>query len=124
MCNKSYYKILTFNLPNCGDHIPWQTTASHELVPIGQRNSGHIPNIKGYITFVSVLQGSESGDCIALTTDSGISGGLYAGSSIWNANGTGILRYRFDASTYSNFYRDEYDSVIPDYVIMWYCIKY
>ena len=122
----------TFNLPNCGDHIPWQTSKSHELIPLGTNNNGSLPNIAGNIGLSGLAAKNNNSDTDV--PSNGFFDGCFFG---YNGGTSGrvkpdivtsewymLAQLSFDASLSNNIYTKDSNIVIPSYVIMNYCIKY
>ena len=117
---KIYTNKWTFNIPDCGDHIPWQTNESHELVPLGYKDIGKLPNIKGStISGTNWGAGALSSSAIFSDTTQTYQGGISGGGAA-----SALVSLHFDASKYKAVFNDSYNEVVPSYIIMEYCIKY
>ena len=110
------YEKPTFNLPNCADHIPWQSPIEN----IGYTLNGLIPNITGRTS--QVITSTVTSESTGVFYDGGPSPhNKYAQAS---TTGYAGVYWNFDASRCSYVYKNNYSKVVPSLVVMRYYIKY
>lgn len=104
-------------MPECRDHIPWYSTTAS----IGLKGYGAIPNITGYFGAATPnYHGTKcSGVFQSITVDNDSQFSWQSGTT-----NTSCYGYSINASKVSSTYTSKQNGVLPDYITMYYVIKY
>lgn len=112
----------TFNIPNCGDHIPWQRT---DTLPYGASYRGSLPFLYGYLRI-----GIENYSYLAVEQAEGVFTRVKTENvsqrmaTTFSTSPIDYIGAYFNSHNYKEAYERDDNLVLPSHIYMYYVIKY